>query len=282
VRLNVITRSYACHLNAAAHVRGMNRTYNAALITGASSGIGTAFTRALPEDTALLLTGRNADALEALRQALATSGRRVQCIVADLSTMAGVEAVADAAEAFGIDLLIANAGLGPFGPFLEVSEQALRDTVAVNVMATTLLARRLVPGLLTRARERGGRAGLIVVASGVAFMPVPNLAVYAASKAFGLSLTEALAAELASEPIDVLALCPTATRSRFAERSGYRDGLPGAQDPGHVAKAALGALGQRRTLVLGAVSGPALSLVAVARVALAQAISLVTSRLRRA
>ena len=110
-------------------------------------------------------------------------------------------------------------------------------------MATTLLVRRLLPGLLTRAIARDSRAGLVVVASGAAFLPVPNLAVYAASKAFDLSLTEALAAELIAEPIDVLALCPTATRSRFAERSGYRGSIPGAQDPEYVARAALAALG---------------------------------------
>jgi uncharacterized protein len=267
--------------NTAAYVRRMTRTHKAALITGASSGIGAAFTRAFPETTALLLTGRNREALDAQRQALTTDHRRVECLDADLATMAGIEAVVSAADNFGIDLLIANAGVGPFGPFLQAPEQALRDTIAVNVMATTLLVRRLLPGLLARARVQGSRAGLIVVASSAAFVPVPNLAVYAASKAFDLSLTEALAAELVSEPVDVLALCPTATRSRFAERSGYRGGVPGAQDPGHVARAALAALGRRRTLVLGAVSGPALSVVAVARAASAQAISLVTRRLGR-
>jgi len=260
----------------------MTTIHKAALVTGASSGIGTAFARSLPAETALLLAGRNSDALNGLRQSLAVNNRRVDCVVADLSTSAGIDAVADAADTFGIDLLIANAGLGPFGAFLETSEQALHDTIAVNVMATTLLTRRLLPGLLARAREQGTRAGLIVVASGVAFVPVPDLAVYAASKAFGLSLTEAIAAELVRQPIDVLALCPTATRSQFAGRSGYRGGTLGAQDPRHVARAALKALGQQRTLVLGPLSGPALSAVAVARAATAQAISLVTRRLSRA
>jgi short-subunit dehydrogenase len=189
--------------------------------------------------------------------------------------------VANAADAFGIDLLLANAGLGPFGPFLEAPEQALRDTIAVNVMATTLLLRRLLPGLLARVLEQDSRAGLVVVASSAAFLPVPNFAVYAASKAFDLSLTEALAAELAADPIDVLALCPTATRSGFAKRSGYRGSMPGAQDPGYVARAALAALGHRRTLVLGPLSGPLLSVAAIARAASAEAISLVTRRFSR-
>ena len=92
----------------------MTRTYKAALITGASSGIGSAFAHALPAPTALLLTGRDPDALDGLRQAVTANSRHVQCIVADLATEAGVADVANAAEAFGIDLLIANAGLGPF------------------------------------------------------------------------------------------------------------------------------------------------------------------------
>ena len=90
--------------------------------------------------------------------------------------------------------------------------------------------------MLARARTGGTRAGLIVTASDVGFFPVPRLAAYAASKAFDLSLTEALAAELVGEPLDVLALCPTATRTRFAARSGFGDNFPGAQDPSDVAR----------------------------------------------
>ena len=108
--------------------------------------------------------------------------------------------------------------------------------------------------------------------------PVPRLAVYAASKAFGLSLAEALAAELATEPVDVLALCPTATRSHFAERAGWGRGIPGAQNPGHVARAALCALGRQRTLVLGPLSGALLTAPALVRAAIAQGIALVLPR----
>src|SRR5690349_5402650 len=88
-------------------------------------------------------------------------------------------------------------------------------------------------------RFSGGRAGLIVVSSSTAFLPVPRLAAYAASKAFALSLAEALAAELTGRPVDVLVLCPTATRSRFAERSGFGRTPPLAQSPAHVARRAL-------------------------------------------
>jgi uncharacterized protein len=201
--------------------RSTGTPHRAALVTGASSGIGEAFARALPTETALLLNGRDAAALERLAGELAAPGRRVETVAADLATDAGLGAVSARAEAFGIDLLIANAGVGPFGDFLQASEASLRATVAVNVMAPVVLARRLLPGMLARAKaERRRRAGLIVVSSNTAFLPVPRLATYAASKAFDLSLAEALAAELAAEPVDVLALCPTATRTRFAARSG--------------------------------------------------------------
>ena len=171
-------------------------------------------------------------------------------------------------------------GVGPFGDFLQASEDSLRATVSVNVMAPVVLSRRLLPGMLARAKdERRRRAGLIIVSSNTAFLPVPRLAAYAASKAFDLSLAEALAAELAGEPVDVLALCPTATRTRFAARSGYGGGnLPGAENPADVARAALRALGQVRTLVRGPVSGLLLSGPALARAALAQAFACVLPR----
>ena len=119
---------------------------------------------------------------------------------------------------------------------------------------------------------------MIIVSSNTAFAPVPRLATYAASKAFALSLAEALAAELTAEPVDVLALCPTATRSRFAERAGWGSGIPGAQSPRHVANAALRALGRQRTLVLGPLSGTVLAVPALAHAAIAQGIALLVPR----
>ncbi len=253
--------------------------HRAALVTGATSGIGEAFARALLAGTDLLLTGRDGAALGRLSAELAAPGRRVETVSADLATDAGLDAVSARAEAFGVDLLVANAGVGPFGDFLQASEDSLRKTVSVNVLAPVVLARRLLPGMLSRARVARRRAGLIVVSSNAGFVPVPRLAAYAASKAFDLSLTEALAAELAAEPVDVLALCPTATRTRFAARSGFSGGnLPGAEDPADVARAALCALGRVRTLVRGPVSGLLLGGPAFARAALAQVMDLVLPR----
>ena len=249
--------------------------HRAALVTGATSGIGEAFARALPASTNLLLTGRNAEALGRLAGELAAPGRRVETVAADLATDAGLDAVSARAEAFGVDLLIANAGVGPFGDFLQASEASLRATVSVNVMAPMVLSRRLLPGMIRRAEAERRRAGLIVVSSNAAFLPVPRLATYAATKALDLSLAESLSAELAGAPVDVLALCPTATRTGFAARSGFGGNLPGAEDPADAAAAALRSLGRARTLVRGPVCGLLLRGTALARAALAQTIALV-------
>ena len=247
----------------------------AALVTGVTSGIGEAFARALPPSTSLLLTGRDEGALALLAAELGGGGRLIETLGADLSTDEGLDAVCAAAEKFGIDLLVCNAGVGAFGDFLTADEEALRATVLVNVMAPLVLTRRLLPRMIERAEAGGGRAGLIIVSSGAAFLPVPRLAAYAASKAFDLSLTEALGAELTSWPVDVLALCPTTTRSRFAERSGFGANPPGAQNPAHVARSALQALGRQRTLVLGPLTGSVLTAPALVRAGLAQALQAV-------
>lgn len=250
----------------------------AALITGATSGIGEAFARAMPPSTALLLTGRDEGALGSLAAEVG-AGRLVETVAADLATEQGLETVSEAGQRFGLDLLVCNAGQGPFGDFLSAPESGLRDTVAVNVTAPLVLLRRLLPGMIERAEApEAARAGAIVVASTAGFLPVPRLAAYAASKAFDLSLAEALAAELAGRPVDILALCPTATRSRFAERSGLGGNLPGAQNPAHVARRALAALGRQRTLVLGPISGSVLAVPALVRAAAAQALQTMLPR----
>lgn len=247
--------------------------YRRALITGASSGIGRAFAETISAETGLLLTGRNPDVLAGLARELGTGTRSVDTVAADLTSDVGRSALADAADGLGVDLFVCNAGQGAYGAFLATDETSLSDTIALNVAAPVVLLRRLLPGMIERARGSGTRAGVIVTASGVGFFPVPNLATYAASKAFDLSLTEALAAELSRDPIDVLALCPTATRTGFAERSGFGRNLPGAQSPAAVARAALRALGRQRTLTLGPLSGGVLAGPAIVRAGIAQAIA---------
>jgi len=223
-----------------------------ALVTGASSGIGAAFARALPAETNLLLTARNAEALTSARQALSRPGRTVEVLAADLTAEEGRQALIAKAEALEIDLLINNAGVGAFGEVIANTPEEERATIELNVTTVVVLTRALLPGMIDRAARDDRRAGLLLVSSTTAFQPVPYLATYSASKAFVLAYGEALATELRRRPIDVLVLCPGATRTGFGERSGFEMGrLPGAADPDDVAREGLSALGRRTVHVYG-------------------------------
>jgi short-subunit dehydrogenase len=240
--------------------RGRHRShpFRRALVTGATGGIGEAFATCLAETSDLLLTGRDAERLAAAQERLSRPGRTIETIVADLSEPAGRNALVARAEAFELDLLVNNAGVGRFGRFLDSPPGAETDTALVNVVAVVDLTHRLLPGMRTRAQASGGRAGVIIVASTAAFAPVPFLATYAASKAFDLQFAEALAEEVRGEPIDVVALCPGATRSRFAARAGFDRAIPGAADPMEVARDGLAALGRDTVRLSGLVNQAAL------------------------
>ncbi len=241
-----------------------------ALITGATGGIGEAFARALPEETKLVLAGRDAERLALLR---AEFGPRAKAVAADLSTAEGIAEVEAAAEEWGVDLLINNAGLGSYGDFVSVPWETHRTTLRVNIEALLELTHRLVPGMIDRAELAGRRAGLVNVSSSTAFFPVPTLATYAASKAMILSFTESLAAELSGRPIDVLCACPGATKTGFGTRAGFRGGsMPGAMAPDKVARASLAALGRQTTVVIGPASAAAFTPVALARSLFGQAV----------
>jgi short-subunit dehydrogenase len=218
--------------------------YSSVLITGATSGIGRAFAKLLPETAALLLTGRRMDRLGELVDELARPERPVDMAVADLAIPADRQALIERAEEARIDLLICNAGVGHAGNFLDNSPEAELETVTVNVTSTVELLRALLPDMINRARCNGRRAGVIVVSSRAAFDPRPGFAAYVASKAFQLNLGQALAEELRRDPIDVLTLCPTYTETEFFARAGLPV-PPGSMTAEAVAAAGLAALGRR-------------------------------------
>jgi short-subunit dehydrogenase len=226
-------------------------TYRCALITGASSGIGEAFARALPRSTSLLLTGRDRAKLSHLATELANAERSVRSIAADLATAEGRQTVIAFADGQPIDLLINNAGIACLGPVAENPPERESEMAQLNMVAPVELTRAVLPGLLQRAAA-GRRGGLVFVASAAAFMPIPLFATYAASKAFLLHYAEALAEELSHAPVDVLALCPGATRTRFFERANIgRANLPPMHDADRVAREGLQALGHRVVHVVG-------------------------------
>jgi len=229
-------------------------SYRTALITGASSGIGEAIARALPRGTQLLLTGRDRTRLEALGGDLLREGRQVMTKTADLATETGLGDLVEWANPHKPDLLISNAGFGRFGKALDRAEAAQSDEamVKLNVLAPVALTRALVPAMLERARAENRRAGLIYVASTIAFHPMPYLATYSASKHFLRAYVESIAGEMRREPVDILALCPGVTRTSFLERAGVP--LPAyasIDEPATVARVALAAIGRRRVQAVG-------------------------------
>src|SRR5260221_4666602 len=118
-------------------------TYHTALITGASSGIGTAFARTLPRATNLLLTGRNHEKLVSLASELALHAREVKTVTADLATPEGRLAVIGAAHDAKVDLVINNAGLGRIGRVIENVPEWESEMVQVNMLAPVEITRAL-------------------------------------------------------------------------------------------------------------------------------------------
>jgi uncharacterized protein len=187
-----------------------------ALITGASSGIGEAFARALAaRGDEVVLVARSAGRLEALAADLsAKHGVRAHAIPADLADPGAVAALVAAltARELIVETLINNAGFGTHGEFAALDPARERDEVMVNVLAPVMLTRALLPAMLAR------KSGAIVnVGSTASFQPVPYMAVYGATKAFVLSFSEALAEEVRAHGVRVVALCPGQTDTAFFE-----------------------------------------------------------------
>jgi short-subunit dehydrogenase len=228
-----------------------------ALVTGASSGIGLSFARQLAgSGHDLVVVARDTQRLESLAKDLGERyGTDVEVLSADLTApeqLAAVEArLADAGRP--VDVLINNAGFGNNGPFVEHDRETLDREMRLNVVALTRLAHAALPGMV--ARRRGG---VVNVASVAAFQPVPGTAVYGATKAFVLSLSQALHEELRGSGVKVVALCPGYTKTEFQERNDYRiRNLPSFawETPEAVAEAGLRALRDGRAVVVpGAVN----------------------------
>lgn len=181
-----------------------------AVVTGASSGIGASFARALDaRGYSLLLVARRRERLEALAATL----RRAEVMTADLGDAAEVARVAAHAQSLGdVELLVNNAGFATNGDFLALDAAREVDMVKLNSLTPLMLAQALVPPMV--ARKSGG---VINVSSIAAFQPVPYMATYGATKAFLLSWSEALAHELRRTGVRVTCVCPGPTATEFFE-----------------------------------------------------------------
>ena len=188
-----------------------------ALVTGASSGIGEEFARQLAGHSYdVVIVARRRDRLDALAKELSESkGAAVEVIEADLSTQAGVAAVAERIAKGDIDVLVNNAGFGTRGEFPDLPLGRELEELDLNIRALTELSHHAIQHMRTK-----GKGAIINVASTGAYQPVPYMATYAATKAYVLSFSEALHEEAKRYGVTVTCLCPGGTRTEFQAVAG--------------------------------------------------------------
>jgi short-subunit dehydrogenase len=189
-----------------------------AVVTGASSGLGGIFATQLAQrGMPLVLTGRDGPRLEAVRQRVRdiTPDVDVELVLVDLGAREGVDQLVAHFAGRPIEILVNNAGFGTYGPFAEADAARERNMIGVNVDALMALSRAVLPGMLER-----GRGGILNVASTISFQPGPYQSVYGATKAFVLSLSQALWAETRGTGVAVTALCPGPTATGFVDALG--------------------------------------------------------------
>ncbi len=205
----------------------MSPTWNRALVTGASSGIGEVIARRLAaEGTDLVVVARDRKRLEALAKELtAGHGVEVEVVRADLSRKAGVASVVERLqdETAVVDFLVNNAGFGTYGPFVELDPDEESREIEVNCQALVRLCHAAAPDMVRR------RHGTILNVSSLASRAAtPNNAVYAATKAFVSHFSEALHEELRQSDVTVTVIEPGFTRTEFQVRAGLTQdaGMP--------------------------------------------------------
>ncbi len=189
-----------------------------ALVTGASSGIGAAIARDLSaRGASLVLTARRKDQLDAVAAECRATSATVEVITADLGQAGAAAALWAAATAGGpIEICVNNAGFGYFRPFGEVEQARDAELMQLNITSLVELSRWFV------AARKGetGRAYLLNIASIGAYQSVPNMALYAASKAFVRNFTEAIHDELRRTAASATCVCPGGTETEFHAQAG--------------------------------------------------------------
>src|SRR5438270_486110 len=197
-----------------------------ALITGASAGIGREFARQLATRArTLVLVARREQRLNELRDELRNRNAQLNVHVraVDLCRKSQIDdliAWLDQNE-INIDFLINNAGLGDYGSFATSDPERDERIIQVNIAALTSLTRALLPQMI--ARKRGA---ILNVSSSAGFLPIPGMNVYAASKAYVNSFSEALRAELYGSGVIVTALCPGPVHTEFGDVAKRPGGQP--------------------------------------------------------
>src|SRR3954467_10580553 len=231
------------------------------VVTGASSGIGAEFARDLHgRGFHVTLVARREERLRELANQL---GERADVHACDVTDPVARRDLADALAAAGlnVEVLVNNAGFSTSGPFWQTDRGRELDMVRTNIEAVVDFCALFTPGMVER-----GRGAVLNVASTASFQPLPMQAGYAATKAFVLSFTESLHAELKSQNLSVTALCPGPVKTEFVEVAELdgADALPGVfwDSADNVAKAGIRGLEKGKRVVIpgtfnrvGAVSG---------------------------
>jgi short-subunit dehydrogenase len=223
------------------------------LITGASSGIGAAFAEQLAaKGYDLVVVARRENRLHDLADRLEREhGADVAVEVADLSSAADLDRLAAIVAGLELDLLVNNAGFGAYMPFLQLDPARAEELIRVQVLAPTLLARAVLPGMVER-----GRGAVVNVASALAFSGaireawLPPRATYAATKSYLVTLTQILSAELEGTGVTVQVLCPPTTATEFHDVQGIDTSHVERMSAAEVVRASLAALSSGEVICL--------------------------------
>lgn len=221
-----------------------------AVVTGASSGIGYELAKQFAQNGFDLLVTSTGSSIDEVAQTFKQLGAHVETVQADLATYDGVESLYNQIKTTGrpVDAIAINAGVGVGGEFTKTDLQEELNLIELNVASTVHLAKRVVPDMVNR-----GEGKILFTSSIISQMPSPFQAVYAASKAFVHSFSEAIRNELKDTGVTVTALMPGATETNFFHRVGLDDTKVGAakkDDPAEVAKQGFEALMAGKDAVL--------------------------------
>lgn len=222
-----------------------NKYGNWALITGASSGIGKCFAETLSQiNFNLFLVARDENKLNQVSKELSEKYQiKCEIIVADLTNERSIDYIIQKTKDREVNLLINNAGYSLTGDFLADTVKSQTDLMKINSLIPMQLCQRFGQKMLVK-----GKGGIINVSSVSGVMPLPKWTIYSASKAFMKSFSESLWYELKPKGIDVLALCPGATKTNFYKTAKINSSGLSAKK---VVNVALKNIGKRPSIIIG-------------------------------